>query len=288
MIIKKGDYSIIEDNLKDEPEEIVLPEYKEGDVKNVRTTTDIRGEQIKAKPEAWDKRQKTVTAKKGIDWKSAVTRVLSGSKLSDKAKKLIRDLTYQKPLIDWKFKLKKFFDKCFTGLETVYPKKRLISSGVYMYGKRRTGVETLKTIVAAIDTSSSISHDQGKTFLIEVANLVETFKADKFIIIYCSNSIDKVIELRKKEKPDLTEWPSTGGNHHGFLPPFEWLDKRKIIPSVMIYLTDTGGTMPTKNQFNISKYDKKVFWFICSPTMYNPPTFGEVIFLPIAGLKKTS
>lgn len=289
MIVRKGEYLIIDDTTKDKPEEIKPPEYDEKADVGATTTTDIKGEQVKSKPQKWTDNKPSITAKKGPDWKSALNRIISGGGISDKAKRLLRDLTYQTPLVDWKSKLKKFFDKSLTGIKTTFPKRRFVSKGIYLYGTRKEGISTLKTIVAAVDTSGSISHDQGKTFLIEVANLVQQFKADRFIIIYCSDDIhNPVIELKKGQKPDLSLWPTTGGNAKGFLPPFEWLDKRKIIPSVFIYLTDTGGSMPTKNQFNINKYDKKVFWFVCSPTMYNKPTFGEVIFVPIAAIKKTS
>ena len=37
--------------------------------------------------------------------------------------------------------------------------------------------------------------------------------------------------------------------------------------------------------YGISKYIKKVLWFICSPTMYNPPPFGKILFAPVGSIR---
>lgn len=288
MKINKGDYSVIKDVVKDKTQ--AMPDFpKFGEEKpGLSTTTDVtsadrpevKQKEVPSDVETKIKRRKT-------DWKSIVSKAIGGSGLSAEKKKLIQNQVEKKPLVDWKGKLRKFFDKSLTGIKTVFPKRRMIGSDTYMYGSKRSGVETLKVIVAAIDTSGSISKEQGKTFLVEVAHLVEQFKADKFYIIYCSDDIDQAIELKKGQHPDYSVWPSTGGNSKGFLPPFEWVKKNNIKPSVFVYLTDTGGEMPSKKDFGIAKYAEKVFWFICTPVLYNKPEFGEIIYMPLIQLKET-
>lgn len=226
--------------------------------------------------------------RKKKDWGAIASRALTsaGSKLSDKAKALFRKLsTTSEPLINWKKELKKFFDQTFKGQEWVLPNKRYIAGGDALYGRKAIGKDTLRTIVCAVDTSGSISDAQIKVFINEVMYLCKTFDADRTIIIYCSDSIDGVDDIKKGGKPDFTKIKSTGGNSDGFIPPFEWLKERKIIPSVFIYLTDTGGEMPDPKKYDIPKYVKKIFWMIVSPQMYNKPSFGKILFAPVGAIK---
>lgn len=286
MKVNKGDYSVIKDVVRDKAEAMPdFPKFGE-ETPTVSTTSDVStAERPDIKQQEVPVTETPIVRRKKPDWKSRAIKAMSGAGLSSEKKKLIENQIEKKPLVNWKEKLKKFFDKSLTGLQTVFPKKRMIGSDLYMYGRRRSGVETLKVIVAAIDTSGSISREQGKTFLVEIAHLVETFKADKFYIIYCSDDIDEVVELKKGQHPDYSIWPSTGGNSKGFLPPFDWVQKNKINPSVFVYLTDTGGEMPSRKDFGISKYAERVFWFICTPVLYNRPEFGEVIYMPLQNLK---
>lgn len=219
------------------------------------------------------------------NWADISNQALSRSKLSDKAKRLVRALKTSEPLVDWKKELKKFFDSTFKSSEWVLPNKRFLAGGDMIYGRKETGEDTLKTIVAAVDTSSSISKEQVKAFVNEIMYLCKTFDADKTIIIYCSDDIDNVDIVKKGGKPDLTKIASTGGNDKGFIPPFQWVEKNKIKPSIFIYLTDTGGQMPNPYKYGINKYRKKVLWFICSPYMYNPPSFGKILFAPVGSIR---
>jgi predicted metal-dependent peptidase len=149
-----------------------------------------------------------------------------------------------------------------------------------LYGRKQTGEDTLKTIVAAVDTSGSISKKQIKIFINEIMYLVKTFDCEKTVIIYCSDQVDAHEILKKGQEPDFTKIKSTGGNSQGFDPPFQWVEENKIKPSIFIYMTDTGGSMPDPNKYGIRKYIKKVFWFICSTKLYNKPPFGRIFMAP--------
>lgn len=219
------------------------------------------------------------------NWQDITNQAMSRNKVSDKARKLIRSLKTSEPLVDWKKELKKFFDNTFRSDEWVLPNKRFLAGGDMLYGRKNVGEDTLKTIVAAVDTSGSISREQIKVFINEIMYLTKTFDADETIIIYCSDHIDNIDRVKKGGIPDLTKIASTGGNAEGFIPPFKWVQQNKIKPSAFIYLTDTGGEMPDPNMYGINKYRKKVLWFICSPTMYNPPSFGKILFAPVASIK---
>jgi len=288
MIIKKGQYSKIED-LKDEeaPEEIPPggdrdnSKQNDGIYKGPEDTTAI--EPIKAKKITSEKPSKILKAPtKKVNWGDLSSKALAKnqSTLSDEAKKILRDLKTKQPAVNWKKELKKFFDQSFKSVDWVLPNKRFLAGGDVLYGRKQTGQDTLKTIVAAVDTSGSISKKQIKIFLNEIMYLCKTFDADKTIIIYCSDDIDNVDIVKKGGQPDFSKIKSTGGNDLGFIPPFEWVQDHKIKPSIFIYLTDTGGEMPDPNDYGIKKYIKKVFWFVCSSRLYNRPPFGTVFMAP--------
>jgi predicted metal-dependent peptidase len=176
--------------------------------------------------------------------------------------------------------LKKFFDSTFNKQDWVLPNKRFVARGEYLYGRKNIGSDTLKTVVAVVDTSISISEPQSRTFVTEVMHLVKMFDTDTTYVIYCSDDIDGIDIVKKGQKPDFTKWATTGGNNKGFIPPFEWVEKNKIKPSLFVYLTDTGGEMPNPDKYGISKYKNKVIWFLCGSRIYNEPPFGKIIWAP--------
>lgn len=314
MKIKKGDYSVIPDEEKDKSNnkgsgprgdegqgEVGSTEFEDdvkkmeeipqtGNSSGIKTFRDFDSAEKEIKTEKPREIQKSGTSKivKKIskpNWDELSSGASSRSNLSDAAKKMIKKLKSTEPVVDWRKELKKFFDQTFKSMEWILPNKRYLAGGDIMYGRKQVGEDTLKTIVAAVDTSSSISKPQIKLFIKEVMGLVKKFDADKTIIIYCSDDIDNIDIVKKGGDPDFTKIASTGGNRRGFIPPFQWVEKNKINPSVFVYLTDTGGEMPDPSRYGIRKYAKKTFWFICSPMIYNQPTFGKIIHVPVAGLK---
>jgi len=292
MRISKGNFSIVKDREDQKPPDEIPemdPDAETGD-KEYRgpESTDTPTSAEKAK--TFKSETPSKIAKKDVkktDWGDLSTKAFSrnGSTLSDRAKKVLRDLKTKEPLVNWKKELKKFFDQSFKSVEWVLPNKRLLNSGDMVYGRKYVGEDTLKTIVAAVDTSSSISKEQIKIFVNEIMYLTKNYNGDKTIIIYCSDNIDNVDVIKKGGQPDFTKIASTGGNQNGFIPPFKWIEKNKIKPSIFIYLTDTGGDMPDPNKYGIKKYIKKVMWFVCSSYMYNPPPFGKVLFAPTKAIR---
>lgn len=317
MLVKKGQYSVV--NKKDSKkggEKVNNNGEPEGEIGNVEfsenpnimsdipkatgkgsdsaaTTNDVanKGKLIKTDAKEYKGDKKSTTYDKKIkmpDWGKITASALStnGGAVTDSIRSMLDSSIGTTALVDWKGELKRFFDKAVNKMDWVFPNRRFIAGGTAIYGQKRSGVETLKTIVAAVDTSGSISENQSKTFINEVVFLAKKFKCDTLYIIYCSDQIDNVdkVNIKRGQLPDLSKWATTGGNDCGFLPPFKYVEDEKINPSVFIYLTDTGGEMPKESQFNIKKYVNKVIWFICSPQMYNKPSFGKIIFAPVGAL----
>ena len=256
--------------------------------KVIRDPNSSLGKKLKSKAkEVKDVGKKFHKGKVKTDWDNLSKQSMSRNSgvLSDRAKSLIRNIKGSEPMVDWKKELKKFFDLSLKKEKWVLPNKRLLSGGNVLYGRKKVGEDTLKTIVAIVDTSSSISNEQSKVFINEIMYLCKTYNADKTVIIYCSDDIDGIDIVRKGGKPDFSKMGSTGGNAKGFIPPFMELQKMKITPSLVVYLTDTGGEMPDPTQYGIPKYAKRTIWFICSPKIYEKPTFGKILFAPVSAIK---
>jgi predicted metal-dependent peptidase len=223
-------------------------------------------------------------AKVSAMWENATRAAMSsaGSSLSAKGKRLLMDLKTTKPKIDWKKELKKFMDSALNKWEETLPNRRFLGSGDILYGRKRAGKDTLRTLVLPVDTSGSISKEQIKTFISEVLYLSTKMDIDTTYIIYCSDDIDSIDIVKKGGKPDFGKIASTGGNAKGFIPPFAWIQEQKINPSVVIYLTDSFAEYPNKSSYGISKYVNRVFWFICEKGRnFNVPPFGKYIHVPM-------
>jgi len=152
-------------------------------------------------------------------------------------------------------------------------------------------IQKLKTnpnyddIVVAIDTSSSHSGDFLKGFLMQIMRLAEKSNTDRVHIIYCSGDIDgvDVVDVKSGANPDLRKWAKIGGNSGGFVPPFKYVWSQGIKPSAFIYLTDTGGDMPTTSDFvkyDIKDYEDYLYWCVDGGRVYSIPEFGEILMLP--------
>jgi predicted metal-dependent peptidase len=223
-------------------------------------------------------------AKVSAMWENATRAAMSsaGASLSEKGRRLLIDLRTTKPKIDWKKELKKFMDSALNKWEETLPNRRFLGSGDILYGRKRAGKDTLRTLVLPVDTSGSISKEQIKTFISEVLYLSTKMDIDTTYIIYCSDDIDAIDIVKKGGKPDFGKIASTGGNAKGFIPPFAWIQKQKINPSVLIYLTDSFAQYPDKSSYGINNYVKRVFWFICEKGKnFNVPPFGKYIHVPM-------
>jgi predicted metal-dependent peptidase len=223
--------------------------------------------------------------KTGPDWKKIARQALDRGQVPEGIRKMLNKIMSDSPSVNWKRELKKLFDAALRQSEWRLPNKRFIHSGTYLYGRYNTGISTLKTIVAAVDTSGSISKKQSELFLSEIQHLCKMVDAERLYIIYCSDDIDGVDDVRRGKKIDFSKWASTGGNSNGFIPPFQLIQEKKIVPSAFIYFTDTGGQMPDPDQYGISRYKDKVIWFLASPEIYNTPPFGKHFYVPLSQIK---
>jgi len=278
MLVKLGQYTLIDPNSirkgtgakpgkgggggkpqfsDDDPQkmdDIPLVGQEKPGIRTQRSVTS-KTASVKTKAKEYKKRGKSKIYrgnKAKPDWKTLAAKA-AGKSNSDKFKDMVQKLASSEPLVDWQNELKRFFNATFNKKKTVLPNRRFVAGGKYLYGRKQAGKDTLRTIVAAIDTSSSISQKQSNTFVKEVMYLCKKYDANMTYIIYCSDDIDGVDKVKKGGTPDLSKWASTGGNAKGFIPPFAYVEKENINPSIFIYLTDTGGEMPDPRRYGIEK-----------------------------------
>ena len=115
--------------------------------------------------------------------------------------------------------------------------KRLIEEGMpgFKYDKR------LK-LVAAVDTSGSISEKELSLFYAELLNIQKC--GANITVIECDCQIQKAYQLGKYLKP---EFRGRGGTD--FRPVWQYITAHRIRPDAIIYLTDGKGQAPEKSLY---------------------------------------
>jgi predicted metal-dependent peptidase len=124
-------------------------------------------------------------------------------------------------------------------------RRKLVSPGVYM--PRRTGMRC-GDIVAAIDTSGSVSDHELRMFLSELASILGDVRPESLTIIWCDAKVDQVDVFDTPE--DLihaTRAGRTGGGGTSFIPPFEYVRDNNLEPQTFIYLTDGYAPFPRED-----------------------------------------
>lgn len=119
-------------------------------------------------------------------------------------------------------------------------------------------------IVVAVDTSGSIDEKVYEHFLSELNNLRSTYKA-KLIMIQCDAKVQKVWQLTPYQ-PLPKEIHGRGGTD--FRPVFDYIQEHRIVPDVLIYLTDMWGEFPASSKI-------KTLWVSWSGKKEAP--FGKVV-----------
>lgn len=290
MLVTKGNYIVIKTGgSKETPTDIQEPEFTGKAPEKVRANIERQGDQASVTRSTPDDLAAPTINTSMPNWDALLSGVMSSVNIvgiSDTVSKQL-EAGKRKSLQDWSQLLKQHFDRALSKKESYLPKRRWIHRDLYLRGERKSGISGLKRVVIAIDTSGSISHEQGITFLIEVADISKKFEIDELIIIYCSDSIDDIDVYKKSKKIDLTKWPTTGGNDLGFEPPFALLKERNIIPSVFIYFTDTHASFPPIHRHGIHQYKDKIFWFILGSGAKRPP-FGTCLYYAPNGVRRTT
>ena len=194
-----------------------------------------------------------------------VARAAGQGKLPAGLDRLIKEIL--EPQVDWWVRLKNLMESKCRGYQRtkLYPSKKSHAIGFFMPSSYGTQVGD---IVAAIDTSGSIDDNMLRRFLAELIGMAHLSK--RTYIMTCDANVHEFIEansLNVWQLPGKIKFKGGGGTD--FRPVFKRVTKERIKPKVLVYLTDTFGSFPSK------KPDYPVLWVVVGGASKVP--FGEVI-----------
>jgi predicted metal-dependent peptidase len=150
----------------------------------------------------------------------------------------------------------------------IKPNKRYISHGLYMPTLHNP---IIGNVAVAIDTSGSITPDDVAQFSGELRKI--SHLVDEVTVMTCDAAVHEVVKVWKFGDFSKT-LKMKGGGGTDFNPPFNKVRELKMRPELMIYLTDTFGTFPTKAP------PYPVLW--CSTveeSKATKPPFGQTIYM---------
>lgn len=174
------------------------------------------------------------------------------------------------PAVDWKQQLREFITRpAKTNYNWKRPNRRHIHRGLYLPSMHSLEIGH---IVAAIDTSGSISEETLTRFASELGDIA-TQGAARITILYHDSEIVKVEEWTPDDGP-LTLTPCGGGGTD-HKPVFDWIDQNMDEPpAVLIGLTDLASSFP---------HDEPTFPVLWASTdRHADHPFGERIDIPAA------
>jgi len=200
----------------------------------------------------------------GRDWQS---RVYSASQMAkgDMPAGVAREIfKLEHSELPWNTIIKQRMRKLAVKHSWKKPSKRYLP----WYFPGRTKNEGVK-VVAAIDTSGSMSKEQITKAISELYGLMRSFH---FLTLWVTDCDAKVYNTKKVKMNELTSLVLSGGGGTDFRPVFKWA-KEEFNDDLdcMLFFTDLDGTFPTE----VPPYE--IFWITDSKR--TKPPFGRTLVL---------
>jgi len=208
----------------------------------------------------------------GINWKDLAVEAYTQAKLRGNVpaglERFIEDLV--KPKIDWRTVLRRYFSQLIPYDYTYSkPHKKSEAVGIYIPAIRKEGLE----IAVAIDTSGSISKEDLRDFVSEMAGIVQQCNATVWAIIcdcevYSVNKVKSISELKN------IKIKGGGGTSH--IPVFEELKKNPKLRNikVLVALTDGYTEVPDKPPKGLT-----TIWVISRDGIKEKMPFGVTVHM---------
>jgi predicted metal-dependent peptidase len=206
-----------------------------------------------------------------MEFREAVARAEAAAKRAGKMpanlSRVVRDIV--DPQIGWKDELRlRVTGKVGHRREDWnHPNRRRIALNPPVYIPRRQG-HGAELIAVVIDNSGSIGNDALTVFFSEAAAILNDCRPKKVLLIWADAAVQRVDEARSlDELLHIREAPGGGGT--SFVPAFEYLERERIQPDTLVYLTDMDcyGRWPDEPRY-------PVIW--CATTDTKGP-FGETV-----------
>lgn len=174
------------------------------------------------------------------------------------------------PKIPWYTYLEQFIQHSIVNdYQWVPPNRRFIHQDIFLPSTQKENID----VVIALDTSGSISNLELQLFLTESLAIFNSFGNINMTVIQCDTKIQHVAHIEAGENLDGGELPWVSKQIFGrggtsFIPVFEYIDKKEINASVLLYFTDGFGSFPEE----FPNYD--TIWIMTTDVQ---PPFGTLI-----------
>jgi predicted metal-dependent peptidase len=152
------------------------------------------------------------------------------------------------------------------------PNRKYRAQGYYLPSYR--GFQLPKTLFI-FDTSGSIDNTFLGQMAAELNKLLSTAPRSSITVATCDTDLHVIGEFSAGNPFVPSKHPLPGGGGTDFRAPFEYALKNRY--EQIIYLTDTYGTFPEKEQM-------RTIWLVPDECVENIP-FGEVITIPMVTAK---
>jgi predicted metal-dependent peptidase len=146
--------------------------------------------------------------------------------------------------------------------------KRFLGQGMYLPDLRSY---IIGNVVIAIDTSGSISRNCLEQFAAEINKI--SYLVSEVTAMTCDASVHEVVKIRSFENW-LNKLQMKGGGGTAFEPVFDEVKKQKMIPELLIYLTDAYGSFPDKQP------GYPVLWCVTSQGGMDYIPWGQKVLMP--------
>ena len=201
-------------------------------------------------------------------WSDAVRRAAAQGDLPLGIRRALRRI--YEPQLDWKALLSRFLTlEVQADYSWKSPNRRYITAGVYLPSLT---LEENGRMAVIVDTSGSIGSDDLDRLFSECRG-VATVEKVRVILAWGDCRIDGWMEIDRWTRPELS---LSGGGGTSYVPGFEWVEKKEILPRCLVYLTD--GIC---NRFPPREPDYPVIWVVGGENAnrgFKPP-WGEVVWM---------
>ncbi len=141
-----------------------------------------------------------------------------------------------KPVVDWREQLRRFVTQVSKDdYSWSRPNRRYLSAGLYLPSLYD---ESMGPLVAAIDTSGSITQETLNRFGAEIKAIAAHARPSEIHVIYCDAAVNHVDVFQMH---DEITFELHGGGGTAFKPVFDYVEKNNIQPECLVYLTDLEG-----------------------------------------------
>lgn len=131
--------------------------------------------------------------------------------------------------------------------------------------------EKLIDLAIAVDTSGSVSDEEFKAFITEVASILRMMKPDKITLLQFDTAIKSINKVRNVKELETLKFTGRGGTL--IHPVLDWAEKTR--PQLLLIFSDGGFTFR-----RISDPGNNILWVIHNNANWKAP-FGRVIHYSI-------